>query len=91
MTVKRFSSALALALCALLANVHAQAPRMASVNIMPDAERVRISAVGDVYEMRIDVADEQGDVVFQSGQIEQLQVQLNQVKRTIRRKRAARK
>src|ERR1044072_5605504 len=71
MPIKRSSFALAITtLFALLAlNVHAQTPRMATVNITPEADKVRISTIGDASEMRGDVADEQGDVVFQSGQI----------------------
>ena len=51
------------------AGAQAQTPRMATINITPDAERVRISAVGDASEMRLEVTDEQGDLVFQSGVI----------------------
>jgi Chaperone of endosialidase len=68
-TAQHFALTLAVTFFALLASVQAQTPRMATVNIRPDADKVHISAIGDVYEMRMDVADEQGEVVFQSGQI----------------------
>ena len=67
--VKHFVLTFALTLFALLANVHAQTPRMATINITPDADKVRISAIGDVSEIRVDIADEAGEVVFQSGAI----------------------
>jgi Chaperone of endosialidase len=54
---------------ALLAGAQAQTPRMTSINITPEAERVRVSAVGDVSEMRIEVVSEAGDIVFESGAI----------------------
>jgi hypothetical protein len=50
-------------------SVQAQTPRVSTVNVRAEADRVRISAEGDVSELRVDVADEQGDVVFQSGAI----------------------
>jgi hypothetical protein len=56
-------------LCALLMSAQAQTPRMTTINITPETDKVRISAVGDVSEMRVEVSDEQGEVVFQSGQI----------------------
>jgi hypothetical protein len=68
--IKHFAFALTLiGISALVVGAQAQTPRMTTVNITPEAERVRISGVGDVSEMRVDVADEQGEVVFQSGQI----------------------
>ena len=68
--ITRFSITLATALiCTLFSITQAQTPRMATVNITPDADKVSIAAVGDVYEMRIEVSDESGDVVFQSGQM----------------------
>src|ERR671938_1172965 len=66
----RFSLILALTfICAFSMSAEAQTPRMTSVNITPESDRVRISAVGEATEMRIEVSDEQGEVVFQSGQI----------------------
>ena len=68
-TAKHFALTLAVTLCALLATTQAQTPRMATVNISAQSDKVHITAEGDVSELRIDVADEQGDVVFQSGAI----------------------
>jgi hypothetical protein len=68
-TAKHLALTLALTFFALLANLQAQTPRMATVNITPDSHVVHISAVGDVSEMRIEVSDESGDVIFQSGAI----------------------
>jgi Chaperone of endosialidase len=53
----------------LLVNTQAQTPRMASVNITPESDKVRISAIGDVSEMRLEVVSEAGDIVFESGAI----------------------
>src|SRR2546423_6272856 len=47
----------------------AQTPRINSVSITAEADKVHIAAQGDVSEMRVEVSDEQGDVVFQSGAI----------------------
>jgi hypothetical protein len=56
-------------LCALLMSAQAQTPRMNGVNISAQADKVQISAEGEVAELRVDVANESGEVVFQSGQI----------------------
>ena len=69
MSIKHLSFALAGILCALVITIQAQTARLSTVNVTSDGERVRVAAEGDVYEMRVDVADEQGEVVFQSGQI----------------------
>jgi hypothetical protein len=67
---KLLDLAVALALIgALPQEARPQSPRVATVNVLAEADRVRIVAVGDVSEMRIDVKDEAGDVVFQSGVI----------------------
>jgi hypothetical protein len=68
-TIKRLASALAFAFCASVIIAQAQTPQMTTVNITPDPDRVRISAVGNVSEMRVEVSDESGEVVFQSGAI----------------------
>ena len=68
-TIKRLTCALAFTCFTLLATAQAQTPQMATVNITPDPDRVHISAVGEVFEMRIEVSDESGDVVFQSGAV----------------------
>ena len=65
--IPRFSLILATALiCMLFSIAQAQTPRMATVNITPDSDKVHISAQGDVVEMRIEVVSEAGDVVFES-------------------------
>ena|SRR2546423_14726200 len=68
-TAQHFALTLALTLFALLATAQAQTARLSTVNVTSDGERVHIAAQGDAYEMRVDVADEQGEVVFQSGAI----------------------
>jgi hypothetical protein len=68
-TIKRFSLTLVLTLFALALSARAQTPRMSAVNITPDAEKIRVTSAGDVYQMTVEVSDEQGDVVFQSGQV----------------------
>ena len=70
MTVIRFSLALAITfLCALLSPAQAQTTRMTTVNISAQSDKVQISAEGDVSELRVDVVDESGDMVYQSGQL----------------------
>ncbi len=62
--------AYALAFCfVLILNVQAQTPTVSTVNVTPDEQRVRISSVGDVLDMRVAVSDEAGDIVFESGPI----------------------
>ena len=61
----------AVLLC-LSAAAHAQqqqTPSFSTVNIAPDADRVRINAAGDALEMRVEVSDETGHVVFESGPV----------------------
>jgi hypothetical protein len=68
--IKRFPLLLVPTLiCTLFSLAQAQTPRMTSVNITPEADRVRIAAVGEATEMRVEVSDEAGEVVFQSGAI----------------------
>lgn len=45
----------------------AQSPRVTTVNITAEADRVQAAAQGDVTEMRIEVLSEAGDIVFESG------------------------
>jgi hypothetical protein len=68
-TYQRRTISLAVTLLSLLVGVQAQTARLTTVNVTSDGVRVRIAAQGDVSEMRVDVADEMGDVLFQSGQI----------------------
>jgi hypothetical protein len=65
----RSALALAFTLFVLALSARAQTPRMSAVNITPDTEKIRIASVGDVYQMTVEVSDEQGEVVFQSGQL----------------------
>lgn len=70
MTVaKRFAFALALTFSVLLITVRAQTPQMSTVNISPDSGKVHVSTIGDVYDMRVEVSNESGEVVFESGAV----------------------
>ncbi|HWS99615.1 MAG TPA: tail fiber domain-containing protein [Pyrinomonadaceae bacterium] len=66
-TAGRFATLLAFSLYALLAVARAQTPQLSTVNVTPDEDRVRVSAVGDVLDMRVVVSDDAGDVVFEGG------------------------
>ncbi len=66
--IKRFAAVSALTFC-LFAGASAQTPTVSAVNLTPDADKVRIAAVGDVLDMRVAVSDESGDVVFESGPV----------------------
>jgi hypothetical protein len=67
-TIRLFSLALATALvCALPSTARAQTPRLSTVNISARPDGVHVAAEGDLAELRMDVADESGEVVFQSG------------------------
>lgn len=66
---KRFIAAVALAFFALCAGAWAQTPAVSTVNITPDSDKVRVYALGDVTGMRLEVSDEAGDIVFESGQL----------------------
>ena len=48
-------------------SAYAQAPRMTTVNITAQSDKVHIAAEGDISELRVDVTDESGAVVFESG------------------------
>src|SRR2546423_7963107 len=56
-------------ICTLFTLAQAQTPRMTSVNIAPESDSVHISAIGDATQMSVEISDEAGDVVFQSGEI----------------------
>lgn len=47
----------------------AQRPQVSTVNITPDEGRVRVSPQGDVFNLRIEVVDEAGDIIFESAQV----------------------
>ena len=68
--INQFTFALFLICCsALFISIQAQTPRVSTVNITAEADKVRINAQGEISEMRINVRDEQGTVVFESGAI----------------------
>ena len=68
--MKNISMTFALTLvCTLFTLAQAQTPRMATVNISTQPDKIHIAAEGEVSEIRVEVADESGDVVFQSGAI----------------------
>ena len=68
-TAKQLALTLALTLFALLANLQAQTPRVSTVNVKAESDRVHISSEGDIVELRLEVVSESGDVVFESGAI----------------------
>ena len=76
-TAKHVALTLTVTLIALLGTAQAQTARLSTVNVTSDGERVHIAAQGDISEMRVDVADEQGEVVFQSGAITGQQLDWN--------------
>jgi hypothetical protein len=66
----RYSLLLAITfICAMFCIAHAQTPRVSTVNVKTESERVRISAEGDIVELRLEVVSEAGEVVFESGAI----------------------
>jgi hypothetical protein len=67
-TIKQIALTLALIGSSVLL-VSAQTARVSTVNITAEADKVHVSAQGDVGEMRVDVSDEAGGAVFQSGAI----------------------
>ena len=70
MNIKSLPITFALTLiCALFTTAQAQTPRISTVNISPNPDKVHVATTGDVSEMRIEVSDEAGDLVFQSGAI----------------------
>ena len=76
--IKHFAFALAVTfICTLALSAQAQTPRVSTVNVSAESDKVRIAAQGDVWEMRIEVSDESGDVVFQSGAITGQQLDWN--------------
>ena len=76
-TIKHCAFAFAVTLCALMVSGQAQTPRVSTINISAQTDKVHITAEGDVSEMRVEVSDEQGEVVFQSGAISGQQLDWN--------------
>ena len=65
-----FSFTLAITfICTVFSLSQAQTPRVSTVNVKAEADRVHISAEGDIVELRLEVVSESGDVVFESGAI----------------------
>jgi hypothetical protein len=67
--IRHVASALAAMFFLLGVSARAQTPSVSTVNLSPDADKVRISAVGDVLDMSVAVSDEAGDMVFESGPV----------------------
>jgi hypothetical protein len=67
-TIKSFIASFFLAFFALFVDAGAQTPAVSTVNITPDSDKVRVHALGDVSGMRLEVSDEAGDIIFESGQ-----------------------
>ena len=67
-TAKRLVFALALVLFAAHASTLAQRPQLNSVNIAAEENRVRASAQGQVFDLRMEVVDDAGDIVFEGVQ-----------------------
>ena len=67
--IKQLALTIVLAFFGLLTSAQAQTARLSTINVTSDGGRVHVAAQGDISEMRVDVADEQGDVIFQSGAI----------------------
>ncbi len=68
-TCKRLASALVLTLFELVLNAQAQTPRLNGVNLTAEADKVRVSTQGEVFELKIEVVAESGEMVFEGGQI----------------------
>ena len=63
-TAQRLASAFALTIFVLFAAASAQTATVSTVNVTPEGGRVRVAAVGEVYDLKVEVVDEAGDVVF---------------------------
>lgn len=66
-TGQRLVSLLAMTVCALAINVRAQSPSVSTVNVTAEADRVRVSPQGDIFDLKIEVTDESGETVFEAG------------------------
>ena len=67
-TLKRFSLALSFTLFVFTLAARGQTPTVSTVNVTPEAGRVRVAAAGEVYDVRLEVVDEEGKTVFQGAQ-----------------------
>jgi len=69
-TIKPFAFALLLALTAsLLATAGAQTPTISTVNLSAERDRVIVSAQGEIAELRLEVINPAGEIVFDSGPV----------------------
>ncbi len=68
-TFKRIALASAFAALLPLAVAQAQRPQVSTVNVTPEEGRVRVSAVGAAFGLRVEVTDEAGDTVFEAAQV----------------------
>ena len=75
-SIKRLSFVLFIVL-ALYMNAPAQTPRVNTISITAEADKVHVAAQGDVTELRLEVLDDAGDVVFESGAISGNQLDWN--------------
>ena len=66
--LKRFAFSLAVAIVLPLTLAQAQRPQVSTVNVTPEEGRVRVGAVGDIFDLRLEVVDETGDTIFESTQ-----------------------
>ncbi len=63
---------------ALLASAQqAQTPSVSTVNVTPEAGRVRIAPVGPVSDLKIEVVNESGDTIFEAAQGAREQIDWN--------------
>ena len=67
-TFKRFAVALGIACFAFAPDTRAQTPQLSGVNLTAERGRVRASAQGDVYDLRMEVLGEDGLAVFEAAQ-----------------------
>ena len=65
--IMRLASAALFTLLMLTLTAWAQTPQVSTVNVTPDEQKVRITTVGDVFDVRVTVSDESGDVIFEGG------------------------
>ena len=64
-----FAQTLVLLFLAFAAGARAQTPQVSTVNVTPEKNRVRVAAVGDAFDVKIEVVDEAGETVFEGTQV----------------------
>ncbi len=75
-TCKRFALTLAFAITIQLTAL-AQTPAVSTVNVTPEAGKVRVALVGSVSDLKIEVVNEAGDTIFESAQGAREQIDWN--------------